>query len=46
MTPSLLKLGEACAFRERCVRAIDACRVAPAVQLAGTRAVRCVNPLA
>jgi peptide/nickel transport system ATP-binding protein len=46
MTPSLLKLGEACAFRERCVRAIDACCVAPPVHLAGTRAVRCVNPLA
>jgi peptide/nickel transport system ATP-binding protein len=46
MTPSLLKLGEACAFRERCPRAVDACRVAPAVQLAGSRAVRCVNPLA
>ena len=46
MTPSLLKLGDACAFRERCVRAVDACRAAPAVQLAGSRAVRCVNPLA
>jgi peptide/nickel transport system ATP-binding protein len=46
MTPSLLKLGEACAFRERCMRAVDACRAAPAVQAAGTRAVRCVNPLA
>jgi peptide/nickel transport system ATP-binding protein len=45
MTPSLLKLGEACAFRERCMRPVDACRVAPAVQLAGARAVRCVNPL-
>ena len=47
MTPSLLALGEACAFRERCSRAIDACRTAPAVQAAaGGRAVRCVNPLA
>jgi peptide/nickel transport system ATP-binding protein len=45
MTPSLLRLGEACAFRERCSRAIDPCRAAPAVQLAGHRAVRCVNPL-
>ncbi len=45
MTPSLLKLGEACAFRERCSRAIEPCRAAPAVQLAGARAVRCVNPL-
>ena len=45
MTPSLLKLGEACAFRERCSRAIDPCRSAPPVQLAGSRSVRCVNPL-
>ncbi|MBC8022281.1 MAG: ABC transporter ATP-binding protein [Burkholderiales bacterium] len=45
MTPSLLKLGEGCAFRERCMRTIDNCRVAPAVQLAGVRTVRCVNPL-
>jgi peptide/nickel transport system ATP-binding protein len=46
MTPSLLSLGEACAFRERCSRAVDACRAAPAMQAAGTRGVRCVNPLA
>ena len=46
MTPSLLKLGEACAFRERCMRSVDACRAAPAVRSSGTRAVRCVNPLA
>jgi len=45
MTPSLLGLGEACAFRERCSRAIDACRMAPAVQVAAARAVRCVNPV-
>ena len=45
MTPSLLKLGEACAFRERCSRAIDPCRAAPSVQLADARALRCVNPL-
>ena len=45
MTPSLLKLGEACAFRDRCSRAIDPCRAAPAVQLAGNRSVRCVNPM-
>ena len=46
MTPSLLALGEACAFRERCARAIDACRAAPVTQSIGTRGVRCVNPLA
>jgi peptide/nickel transport system ATP-binding protein len=46
MTPSMLNLGAACAFRERCARPIDACRAAPAVQLSGSRAVRCVNPLA
>ncbi len=45
MTPSLLQLGEGCAFRERCMRTIDNCRVTPAVQLAGVRTVRCVNPL-
>lgn len=46
MTPSLLGLGEACAFRERCGRAVDACRAAPMTQSIGTRGVRCVNPLA
>jgi peptide/nickel transport system ATP-binding protein len=44
MTPSLLELGEACAFRERCSRAIDACRVAPPLARANGRALRCVNP--
>jgi peptide/nickel transport system ATP-binding protein len=46
MTPSLLKLGAACAFRERCTRATEPCRTAPAVEMSGSRAVRCVNPLA
>jgi peptide/nickel transport system ATP-binding protein len=45
MTPSLLQLGAACAFRERCARAVDACRAAPAVELSGTRSLRCVNPI-
>ena len=46
MTPSLLGLGEGCAFRERCTRAVDACRVAPAIRLPSPgRALRCVNPL-
>jgi peptide/nickel transport system ATP-binding protein len=47
MTPSLLKLGNACAFRERCPRAIDSCAVAPAARdLAAGRMLRCVNPVA
>ena len=46
MTPSLLGLGEGCAFRERCTRAVDACRVAPAIRVPSPgRALRCVNPL-
>jgi peptide/nickel transport system ATP-binding protein len=46
MTPSLLALGEACAFRERCPRAIDRCAAAPPAHLlpAG-RMLRCVNPV-
>ena len=45
MTPSLLNLGEACAFRERCSRAIDDCRVAPPSRSpAPGRTMRCVNP--
>jgi peptide/nickel transport system ATP-binding protein len=47
MTPSLLALGAGCAFRERCTRAIDACRIAPAIDYPGAgRALRCVNPVA
>jgi peptide/nickel transport system ATP-binding protein len=47
MTPSLLKLGAACAFRERCPRAIESCGLAPGVREAGAgRTLRCVNPLA
>jgi peptide/nickel transport system ATP-binding protein len=46
MTPSLLALGEACAFRERCARAVDACAVAPSISRPVThRALRCVNPV-
>jgi peptide/nickel transport system ATP-binding protein len=45
MTPSLLGLGDGCAFRERCTRAIDACRAAPAIHSPSAgRALRCVNP--
>jgi len=47
MTPSLLKLGAACAFRERCPRAIEPCGMAPAArEVAGHRMLRCVNPVA
>jgi peptide/nickel transport system ATP-binding protein len=45
MTPSLLRLGEACAFRERCPRAIEPCAAAPASRLVGAeRTLRCFNP--
>jgi peptide/nickel transport system ATP-binding protein len=47
MTPSLLNLGEGCAFRERCARAVDDCRISPAIRNpAPRRALRCVNPVA
>jgi peptide/nickel transport system ATP-binding protein len=46
MTPSLSALGRACAFRERCPRAIDPCAIAPAEsQTRPGRAVRCFNPV-
>src|SRR5258708_39174527 len=46
MTPSLLALGEGCAFRERCARTRDECRVAPPMRTAAPgRSLRCVNPL-
>jgi peptide/nickel transport system ATP-binding protein len=46
MTPSLLALGEACAFSERCQRLGEACGQAPAVQaLAGGRTLRCFHPV-
>jgi peptide/nickel transport system ATP-binding protein len=45
MTPSLMDLGSACAFRERCTRAVDACRLAPPVSGDG-RLIRCHNPAA
>jgi len=43
--PSLLALGEGCAFRSRCDRALDACRATPPLAAAGGRRLRCVNPL-
>jgi peptide/nickel transport system ATP-binding protein len=44
MTPSLMQLGEACAFRERCTRAIEACGAAPPVSALAGRTLRCCNP--
>jgi len=45
MTPSLLKLGPGCAFRERCQRADEACMVSPEPQHPQTgREVRCFHP--
>jgi peptide/nickel transport system ATP-binding protein len=45
MTPSLLDLGAACAFRERCSRAVETCAIAPPTRPVGTgRELRCVNP--
>jgi len=47
MAPSPLALDEGCAFRERCARAIDACRAAPPVgSPSARRTLRCVNPAA
>ena len=46
MTPSLLGLPKGCAFRERCARAVDACRVAPEIRVPSPgRRLRCVNPV-
>ncbi len=47
MTPSLMSLPAGCAFRERCNRAVEACRTPPAwsAPVAG-RGLRCVNPVA
>src|SRR4051794_14626671 len=46
MTPSLLSIGEGCAFRERCGRALDECRKSPAVLMpAPSRTLRCMNPM-
>jgi peptide/nickel transport system ATP-binding protein len=45
MTPSLLKLGSGCAFRERCDRVVAGCEAMPPLAAAGTRRLRCVNPV-
>ena len=45
MAPSPFALDAGCAFRERCTRAVDACRVAPAASSPTRgRTLRCVNP--
>jgi len=45
MTPSLLNLRPGCAFRERCARATDACRVAPDItRPSASRTLRCFHP--
>jgi len=45
MTPSPFALDAGCAFRERCARAIDACRVAPEARSPSKgRMLRCLNP--
>jgi peptide/nickel transport system ATP-binding protein len=46
MTPSLARLGDGCAFRERCNRAVDECRVAPGIRIPSPgRTLRCHNPI-
>ena len=45
MTPSLLKIGAGCAFRDRCPRAAAECEAAPSMtQPIGSREVRCFHP--
>jgi peptide/nickel transport system ATP-binding protein len=46
MAPSALEMPDGCAFRPRCTRASEACRVAPAAAWIGSRNVRCMHPLA
>ena len=46
MAPSPLQPLEGCAFRPRCGRATDACRVQPPLRSFATRRVRCAHPLA
>jgi peptide/nickel transport system ATP-binding protein len=45
-TPSPFALAEGCSFRDRCTRAVDPCRLPPAVVVPSTgRTLRCVNPV-
>jgi peptide/nickel transport system ATP-binding protein len=43
-TPSLLKIGQGCAFAPRCAFATDVCTTAPTSITEGSRALRCHNP--
>ena len=45
-TPSVLRLGQGCAFAERCPQAQPACERMPELAQAAGRAVRCHFPLA
>ena len=45
MTPSLLKLGAGCAFRDRCDRAGERCGAMPELASVDLRRVRCFYPL-
>ncbi len=45
MTPSLLRLPEGCAFRERCARATETCLSEPPLYGLGDRKVRCFHPI-
>ena len=47
MTPSLLRIGSGCAFRERCMRRASECEVAPpftSLQSTAAHKVRCFHP--
>ena len=45
MTPSLLRIGSGCAFRERCPRRTGECELAPGLTGAeSSRKVRCFHP--
>lgn len=46
MTPSLAYLPAGCSFRSRCDRATEGCAVLPALTQEGTRAFRCIHPVA
>jgi peptide/nickel transport system ATP-binding protein len=47
MTPSLLAIGAACAFRERCTRVAEACSTAPEARSPSAgRGLRCHYPIA
>jgi peptide/nickel transport system ATP-binding protein len=46
MTPSLLTLGEECAFQARCPHATKQCAASPAMTEESPRFFRCHNPMA